>query len=122
MHVRRLAVVVIALAMLALSGAGKVRGQPIVDCAADPSAIAGALARASDGDTLVIRGVTAVGSIANFGTLVAKNVTVSENTAESAGTAVGGIGNFFDAVATLRNTRVRNNVPINCNFTDPACA
>jgi hypothetical protein len=35
---------------------------------------------------------------------------------------VGGIGNLFSGAVELQNSRVVNNIPSNCNFSDPACA
>jgi hypothetical protein len=63
----------------------------------------------------------AVGGISNSGVLVLRNSSVTRNSA-SAAAPVGGIGNFFSGTATLRNSRVENNIPNNCNFIDPACA
>jgi hypothetical protein len=64
----------------------------------------------------------AVGGISNSGMLTVRNSRVSENRATAGFEAVGGISNFFSGTVTLRNSRVENNIPNNCNFIDPACA
>jgi hypothetical protein len=54
--------------------------------------------------------------------LTVRDSTVSGNNASStSGAAVGGISNG-NATITLTNSVVVNNIPINCNFSDPACA
>jgi hypothetical protein len=54
--------------------------------------------------------------------LTVRDSTVSGNSAGSTGgSAVGGIGNG-NATISLTNSVVVNNIPINCNFSDPACA
>jgi hypothetical protein len=71
----------------------------------------------------------AVGGIANNpgaplppAKLTVRDSTVSGNNASSTGgSAVGGIFNG-NATITLTNSVVVNNIPINCNFSDPACA
>src|SRR5438445_1936662 len=68
-------------------------------------------------------GSFAAGGINNFSTLTVTNSTVSENSASApTGTAVGGISNEVGGTPTLTNSTVVNNIPTNCDFTDPDCA
>jgi hypothetical protein len=69
----------------------------------------------------------AVGGINNAGgTLTLTNSSVRLNTANEPNGGffppVGGIANYFGATATLSTSIVANNIPNNCNFSDPACA
>jgi hypothetical protein len=67
---------------------------------------------------------TAVGGIGNGGGQVTlSNSPVSGNSASSvSGAAVGGISNRSPGTVTLTKSQVVNNIPINCDFSDPACA
>jgi fibronectin-binding autotransporter adhesin len=69
-------------------------------------------------------GEFAVGGIfVGDGPLTLRNSSVSENNASPAlGATVGGIGKFFTGTVSLLNSRVVNNIPNNCNFSDPDCA
>ena len=67
--------------------------------------------------------VTVGGIFIGDGPLTLRNSSVSGNSASPAlGVTVGGIGKFFTGTVELRNSSVANNIPNNCNFSDPACA
>jgi hypothetical protein len=68
-------------------------------------------------------GSFAAGGINNFSTLTVTNSTVSGNSASVlTGTAVGGISDEVGGSVTLTNSTVVNNIPTNCDFSDPDCA
>ena len=70
----------------------------------------------------------AVGGIDNAGgSLSLTNTSVRGNSASEPNGGflppVGGIANYFGGtIAALTNSNVANNIPNNCNFSDPACA
>ena len=94
------------------------------------SRVSGNSASSANGPALA---VAAVGGISNknsvfpstpaTGNVEITNSKVSENSASAPpGTAVGGISNQSPATITLTKSQVVNNIPINCDFSDPACA
>lgn len=101
-----------------------IAGQPSGTLSLTNSSVSGNSASASSGN--------AVGGILDEGAFVpgtaaaltkATNSTVSGNTASApAGKAVGGISEQTPGTVTLTNTVVVDNIPINCDFSDPACA